>query len=218
MFYEITGYGVSRDENIDNYFFRVAWYESGDGSGSQLSSPNDTEKSNSKSGEWVKFSQIIQAPVTAKSAKVRLVLTSKTNGKSAAAYFDDVVFQESVAPSLTPTATPTITPIPTPQPTQTLTPNNTPIPTKKPTPTSYPTQKYVSDILGIQNIASEDADIPGLPGSDVVKIGTPSGNTARPVVFSLLFIGTGTGLLAVALALQKTDVWKTHIDQQRHQK
>ena len=117
-----------------------------------------------------------------------------------------------------PSLTPTLTIAPTSQPTGTPIVSATRVPTLMPTVVIRPTNPGVSDILGAQQVASQDADIPGLPGSDVVKIGTPSGNTARPVVFSLLFIGTGTGLLAVALALQKTDLWKTHIDQQRHQK
>lgn len=210
IFYEISGYGASKDSNIDTYFLRVAWYESSDASGLQMSSPNDTEKGNVSNGEWVQFNQIIQAPVNAKSAKVRLVLTSKSNGTLTTAYFDDILFQESVAPSptVTPTLNPTSAPSSTPQPTQTvvptatITPRKTPTPTRKPAVTLVPTETIepvASDILGADDIATEAAKV----------------NESRPLVFSLLFIGTGLGLIATVLAWQKTDIWKKMLEKDK---
>lgn len=217
MFYEISGYGASKDSNIDTYFLRVAWYESSDASGSQMSSPNDTEKGNVSNGEWVQFNQIIQAPANAKSAKVRLVLTSKSNGTLTTAYFDDILFQESVAPSptVTPTSAPTSTSAPsnTPQPTQTvaptatITPSKTPTPTRKPTVTLKPTEPAISDILGVEDSVSDEK---------TEMIATPAGSSeTRPLVFSLLFIGTGLGLIATVLAWKKTDVWKHMLEKDK---
>lgn len=210
MFYEISGYGASKDSNIDTYFLRVAWYESSDASGSQMSSPNDTERGNVSNGEWVQFNQIIQAPANAKSAKVRLVLTSKSNGTLTTAYFDDILFQESVAPSptVTPTPNPTTAPTNTPQPIQTtaptatITPSKTPTPTREPTVTPQPTETIeplVSDILGTQEIATEAG----------------RASESKPLVFSFFFIGTGLGLIATILAWQKTDVWKNMLEKDK---
>ena len=135
MFYEVSGHGMTTDNNVASYFIRIAWYSSLDGSGSQLSSPNDTDKSEKTDGTWTRFIQTIQAPNDAKSAKLRLVFTSKSDGNVASVYFDDVVFQESVAPTPTPTSVPTSTPTPVP-PTPTRTPTPTPAPTNTPTPTA----------------------------------------------------------------------------------
>lgn len=135
MFYQASGYGKTTDAHVASYFIRVAWYASTDGSGSQLSSPNDSNSSTTINGDWVLLTtDVIQAPSTANSAKVRLVLTSAISGQTAYVYFDDIIFAESIAPTSTPTPTPTATPIPT----NTLTPTPAPTATKTPTPTPIP--------------------------------------------------------------------------------
>ncbi len=155
MFYEISGFGTSDDVNADAYFLRVAWYSSADASGTQLSQPNDTNKAANADGQWAQFDQIVQAPASAKSAKIRAVLTSKTAGVPASAYFDDIAFQESEAPTPTPTDSPTPTPIPRPTPTATPAPRHTPTPTATgmPTPTPYvnPTASTEGAVLGETN-------------------------------------------------------------------
>lgn len=107
MFYEVGGFGMSNDSQTDSYFLRVAWYESSDGSGSQMSSPVDTQKITAKDGKWYKFSMVVQAPASARSAKVRLIVTSSSDGFLATAYFDDIYFIESVSPPVSSTPTPT---------------------------------------------------------------------------------------------------------------
>ena len=129
MFYRASGYGATKNTDVSSYFLRIAWYESFDGSGSQLSSPVDSNKGDRTDGNLVWFESIVQAPLNAHSVKVRTVLNSKENGISAHVYFDDIIFEESVAPTPTPepeeeneeesasaTPTPTSTPIPTPTP------------------------------------------------------------------------------------------------------
>ncbi len=158
MFYKLTAFATSDDENIASYFLRVAWYESNDGSGSQLSSPFDSQKKSNADGQWSEFSELVQAPGEANSCKVRLVLTSKENGFLVSAFFDDLIFEESVAPTPTPTSTPTITPTPK---------VNTPTPAKIPTPTSTlaPTSTpkmvkliatFSGEILGEDNMEEEN--------------------------------------------------------------
>lgn len=152
MFYELVGFGATKDPQTASYFLRVAWYETNDGSGSQLTSPIDTEKATNIDGEWVQFSMIVQSPTNAHSAKVRLVLTTKNSGVSASAYFDDILFQESVAPTPTPTLeptdmpTPTSTPTPRP-PTPTPTPKQTVVPSLTPKPT-FKTASESGEVLG----------------------------------------------------------------------
>ena len=92
---------------------RISWYESGDGSGTQIEpfeSPGTTAPS------WTLLSTgPVQAPDEARSARVRLTLQP---GVTATACFDDATFFEAPAPSATPV--PTGEPGPgTPTPTRT---------------------------------------------------------------------------------------------------
>lgn len=135
------------------------------------------------------------------------ILRSATKGSQN----DEILMPTATAtPTSMPTSSPapTNTPVNTPKPTQTTTPTATITPSKIPTPIRKPTirreptestESVSSDILGTQEIATEEAKV----------------NESRPLVFSLLFIGTGLGLLAAALALQKTNVWKTQICQKK---
>lgn len=154
MFYQVSGFGKSSDSSIASLFIRVAWYASADGSGTQLASPNDTD-SIGAGNDWTNFSSgIIQAPSTANSAKVRLVLTSKTVGQTASAFFDDVFFQESVAPTAVTTTNPPTQTLTT-TPTKTLTPTKTIEPTV--TTSLISTATYsAQDILGESSVAAEE--------------------------------------------------------------
>ncbi len=199
MFYKVSGYGATMDSNISSYFLRVAWYASSDGSGSQLSSPNDTNKGERVDGSWIQFESIGQAPINAQSAKIRLVISSKSDGVLASVNFDDITFQESVAP--TPTLTPSPTPILTSTPTSTPTsqPTHTPTPTPKP---STPTPTVLSLAAGsagtdrsnqeAEKILGEATTIPSPTTSETPKSATLLENW--PVITSLL----GGGLLLIA--------------------
>jgi len=118
MFYQAQAFGKSSNTSTDSFFIRVAWYSSSDGSGSQLSTPSDSNQG-AVSDDWVELKTgVIQAPSSANSAKFRLVLTSKSAGTLASAFFDDIVFAEATAPTPSPTLIPTPTsqvfPIPSP--------------------------------------------------------------------------------------------------------
>lgn len=127
------------------------------------------------------------------------------------------------SPTLTPTPTaallPTLTPTSTPQPAVTETPTpvatHTPMPTVKKTPTLRPTVPRVSDILGIQSNVTESLTATDSTGSDHEETEVPPEHGTHWLVFSLLFVGTGTGLLSAALAFMKTDIWNMHINQQK---
>ena len=123
-------------------------------------------------------------------------------------------------PPPTPTQTPTQTATPKPAATATSAPSPTPSHSTSPThtPTSgttrtvtrMPTKRIVSDILGIYTVAS-DASSASDPAIIAGTDATASARSEHSLVFSLLFIGTGTGLLALAVSLQKTDIWKAQI-------
>lgn len=190
MFYELYGYGRTGNANLNTYFLRVAWYASSDGTGSQLSQVNDSNSNSSSDTDWVKLAtSAIQAPSTANSAKIRLVITSKISGQIATAYFDDIVFQESIAPTNTPTPTPTNSPTATP----TKTP--TPLPTVKATATITQTisptkieAKITSSsaVLGAKTAKSTKIPTSTLaPSRNVKKI-----ESTRPI-FPQLFMGAG---------------------------
>lgn len=195
MFYQVIGYGATKDVNVDTYFLRVAWYTSADGSGSQLSSPNDTTKANRLDGEWTQFNQILQAPATANSAKVRLVLTSKSADVLASVFFDDITFQESVAPTPEPTPTPTNTPVPTP--------THTPVPTVTPIPTGTPTRKPTPSLTSTLRPTPEF--IPTMASSSTESVlGVQDSKTSntKPYIIALLFISVGCALLAAVFVVR----------------
>ena len=115
-------------------------------------------------------------------------------------------------PSPTPTPTPTLTPTPTntsgptatPTPGATATPTPppvtpTPIPTKKPTVTPTPTLTPTPTIE-----ASPSGEILGATPEPTPEA-TPSGNL-KPIIISLLFVGTGLVLLAILLVFQKPEI------------
>lgn len=119
-------------------------------------------------------------------------------------------------PTRTPTPMPSATQAPTNAPNPTVT--NTPAPTQPAggTPsassqaggTPTPTDTMNPDILG-ESVASgstEEADM-GRGESDEASV-AGSTNGRSPFIVSFLIIGVGLALLSVALAWQKTDVWK----------
>lgn len=151
MFYQGLGFGKSDSSDLQGFFIRVAWYASSDGSGSQLSSPSDSNIG-SVGSEWTELkTSAIQAPQSANSAKFRLVLNSKTAGSLVNVFFDDVSFIESVAPTQTPTESPT----PTKSPTSTPTTKVTPTPTLTPALSLTVTPNIsISAVLGISSEAA----------------------------------------------------------------
>lgn len=83
-------------------FFRISWYESGDGSGTSLS---QEDGSTLASSAWLALSVgPIQAPADAHSARVRLMVRPAGATLMTGA-FDDVLFVEAERPASTPTPT-----------------------------------------------------------------------------------------------------------------
>ncbi|MFA9289249.1 MAG: lamin tail domain-containing protein [Weeksellaceae bacterium] len=110
--YEITSYVQTTTPTPSKVFIRIAWYSSTDGTGSQLSTTDSeivTEVTN-----WRRLQILTEAPATAHSAKLRLLVASGT------AWFDLIEIDEYIAPTDEPE--PSLTPTPTVSaPTPTLT-------------------------------------------------------------------------------------------------
>ena len=84
------------------FFIRVSWYLSSDGSGSQI---GQDDGPTSSSGDWTRLTfGPVRAPGLARSARFRLMLRPEGG---AAALFDDANFAAVPAPSATPTASST---------------------------------------------------------------------------------------------------------------
>lgn len=160
--YSFFGYAHSNDTNTSSIRLRLAWYESTDGSGSQISTV-DSNIVNPPTYEWKFLSGGVNAPLNAHSVKLRAILASKTTDVEALAYFDNLAFEKVDSPTPTPTeAPPTIPPVPTntptliPVPTSTGALTNTPTPT--PTPASY-SNIYISEFLANPESGNEKVEI-----------------------------------------------------------
>lgn len=186
MFYEASVYAATTSTNVSAYFIRVAWYSSSDGTGSQMQAPNDSEKENLLTGEWTLLSQTVQAPVDAKSAKLRLVFNTTSSGSFGFVYFDDVVFREV---SETPTPTPTPAPTKSPSPAPTKTPTPTPMTTSTPEPTPIELAMDQEEVLGISGIGEET------PTPAPTEKPKASSTSPKGILFASLLVIAGVGLV-----------------------
>jgi hypothetical protein len=137
--YKFYGYIKIAAPQTQKALFRLAWYKSNDGTGSQFST-NDAYASATIS-DWQKI-ELIKSPPSdeIRSAEIRLLVASGS------AYFDEIYFEEYVVPTTTPTASadpilPSLSVL-TPKPTF----FSTPTPTPTPTPISY-SSIYLSEVM-----------------------------------------------------------------------
>lgn len=103
--YTITGFVKLGQTKPAKTLLRVAWYESNDGSGSQITTQDSTDLNDSTT--WQNINFIAQKPDSAKSAKLRLLISSGQ------AYFDNLTFMPYTIPSILPSLVPTIETLPT---------------------------------------------------------------------------------------------------------
>jgi hypothetical protein len=99
-FYRLRAAALKNDPGARETLLRVSWYESADGSGSQIG----TADSPALVEDWPRFVTLdtgpVQAPPEARSAKVRLLLRP-ASAASAVVYFDAVRFGRTDAPTAT---------------------------------------------------------------------------------------------------------------------
>jgi hypothetical protein len=204
--YWVTGFSASSDINIAYHYMQIAWYESIDASGSPISTIDSIKGENDP--EWAEFDFVTQAPENARSVKVGLVLNSKTEGVPTYAVFDNIAFEEYVAPTPTPTGetqptnTPALIVTSTPVPTPTSIPTSaTPTPTKRPTPTLALTPTPISTDSG--EIFLETSILPTPTGNDNQGeiLGVSTGNTGNNFKLPIIFISTGLSLMLVSLGI-----------------
>lgn len=193
--YLLEGWAKAKDlARATGVRLRIGWYESEDGSGDQMS-PQDTNQV--ETGEWSYLRSELKAPDKAKSARIRLVLSTKEDGQAAEAYFDDIYLDRY---EVSPTPSPTMTPAPTSEPTPTEAERVTTLtPVKKPTlvvtrgVTESPEQTNVDElrkqILGSQ---TEDDKVKGN------QISMSSENNSKKDFLAMGLIGGGGGLLTMA--------------------
>lgn len=177
MFYQAKAFGKSSNTSTDSFFIRVAWYSSSDGSGSQLSTPSDSNQG-AVSDDWAELKTgVIQAPSSANSAKFRLVLTSKSAGTLASVFFDNVSFEEAVAP------TSTLTPTPAPQNTQTPTPTKSPAPASNAASATPKSSTPVPSVL-FDDIGSDEAVLGESSESATLSPSSTQNSKSKEIVLS----------------------------------
>ncbi len=134
-YYEASALALKSGANAKAVFLRISWYETGDASGEAIGYADSTAVIEAGSPIFRPLTTgPVQAPLEARSAKVRLMLRPASDAE-ATAYFDSVAFGQVSPPSPAPTPTPGLA-TPTPGATPMITP--TPTPTEEPTPTATP--------------------------------------------------------------------------------
>jgi hypothetical protein len=96
-FYRLLAAALKNNPGVREALLRVSWYESGDGSGSQIGTADSPTLAEDSPGFVTLDTGPLQAPLEARSAKVRLMIRP-TSADSAVVYFDDVRFGETDAP------------------------------------------------------------------------------------------------------------------------
>ena len=101
--YRLLAAALKNDPGVREALLRVSWYESADGSGSQISTADSPALAEDSPGFVTLDTGPVQAPPEARSAKVRL-LVRPASAAPAVVYFDAVRFEETEAPAPTPTS------------------------------------------------------------------------------------------------------------------
>ena len=119
-FYRLSAAVLKNDPGVREALLRVSWYESADGSGSQIGTADSPALAEDSPGFVTLGTGQVQAPLEARSAKVRLLMRP-SSAAPAVVYFDAVGFEETEAPAAmdTPAVTDTPTAMDTPTATST---------------------------------------------------------------------------------------------------
>lgn len=99
-FYRLRAEVLKNDPAVREALLRVSWYESADGSGSQIGTADSPALADDSPDFVTLDTRPVQAPPEARSAKVRLLLRPASAAR-AVVYFDAVRFGETEAPAPT---------------------------------------------------------------------------------------------------------------------
>ncbi len=99
-FYRLRSAALKNDSRVREALLRISWYESADGSGRQIGTADSPALAEDSPRFVTLDTGSVQAPVEARSAKVRLLIRP-ASGAPAAVYFDAVRFGEAEAPTAT---------------------------------------------------------------------------------------------------------------------
>lgn len=192
-YYEASVYALKNDPNVESVFLRLSFYASSDGSGSAIESVDSTVLATDEPSFVRASTGAVQAPDTAASVRVRLMLRPASQAP-ATAIFDAVTF--APAQPLTPMPTPsaTTTPTPTAPSTPTPAPSDTPDPveTASPAPTgdeplmfaqltngSFEQKRSDGTPFGWRKVGGEPAvtDAPKVDGASALAFTSSTGST-----------------------------------------
>jgi hypothetical protein len=197
--YTLSGYGLKNDSIISSVLFRIAWYSSSDGSGSELKhNDSDFSLTDNDSNYKLLSTGSIVAPDDANSARVKAV-ASFASGSQAYANFDDINFEQTALPTPVPTHSPTNTS--TPIPTSSLTPSPTRTPTRANSPTPTPTPDLSDDVLSDSTDSAQNSIV-----NEIQPSGTVSASEGMPIkiiLIPIVSVGLGLAILSGVLIWQK---------------
>jgi hypothetical protein len=93
--YELEGYVLLDDAQVEGALLRLSWYASTDGSGSALANVDSTEELVTHAGSYTHLTTgAVQAPPGSRSAKARILLRPRSTS-GGVIYIDDVALWES---------------------------------------------------------------------------------------------------------------------------
>jgi rhodanese-related sulfurtransferase len=218
--YELSGYALKNDPNVEAAYFRLSWYTSVDGTGQAIGTVDSTSRLTEDSPDFRFLATgAVVAPAEASSAKVRLMLDPASETE-AIVYFDAISFVETevtaASPQETPPPTavlgdespPTVTPVPggesPPSPSvSSETPASLAQPDKEATPAPFgsPSPSSPSMTPGVGSTPSGTADGEGTStdgGGEVLADGRDAGGEVDQTPATLYRQRRGSGSLQVA--------------------
>jgi hypothetical protein len=109
--YDLSGYALKNDPDVEAAYLRLSWYASTDGSGQAMGSVDSTSRLTGDSPDFrLLTTGAVAAPAGASSAKTRLMLDPASEAE-AIVYFDAISFEQTEMPppsSEDPPTTPTV--------------------------------------------------------------------------------------------------------------
>lgn len=172
-YYLAAAFAMQNNSRPGDLFLRISWYSTNDGNGEAIANDDSTATLSANSTAFQPLStNPVQAPASARSVRIRLMFRP-ANASPASAYFDDISFYQTTAPTDAP-ATPTPPPGASATPAPTVGPGHTPTPR----PTSTATAPGATEPPASPGTPDEPDAFPSLTNGsfeDAREDGTPYG-------------------------------------------